>query len=68
MRRQNGISIEDVMNMECMDKCRLIAGFGGVRNTVSKVNIMADPDVLEWVEAGELLLATAYSFKNDDLG
>ncbi|MEN1759018.1 PucR family transcriptional regulator [Anoxynatronum sibiricum] len=68
MRRQNGISIEDVMKMECMKKCRLIAGFGGIRNTVSKVNIMADPDVLEWVEAGELLLTTAYSFKQDDIG
>ncbi|MDW7670406.1 MAG: PucR family transcriptional regulator ligand-binding domain-containing protein [Bacillota bacterium] len=67
MQRSNGISIEDVMKMECMQKCRLIAGFGGIRNTVSKVNIMADPDVLKWVEAGELLLTTAYSFKKDEI-
>jgi PucR family transcriptional regulator, purine catabolism regulatory protein len=67
MQRNNGISIEDVMKMECMQKCRLIAGFGGIRNTVSKANIKADPDVLQWVEAGELLLTTAYSFKKDEI-
>lgn len=67
MIRSNGISIEDVMKMDCMQKCKIIAGFNGVRNTVSKVNIMADPDVLEWVEAGELLLTTAYSFQSDDI-
>lgn len=67
MRRQNGITIEDVMRMECMEKCKLIAGFKGSRNTVSRVNIMADPDILNWVDAGELLLTTAYSFKRDDV-
>lgn len=65
--RQNGISIEQVMNMECMDKCRVIAGYKGIKNTVSKVNIMADPDVLSWVSEGELLLTTAYFFKNSSI-
>jgi len=65
--RQNGISIENVMNMECMDKSKLIAGFKGVTNTVSKVNIMADPDVLDWVSEGELLLTTGYFFKKDNI-
>ncbi|SET52599.1 transcriptional regulator, CdaR family [Natronincola peptidivorans] len=67
MRRQNGITIEDVMKMECMSKCKLIAGLQGSRNTVSRVNIMADPDILNWVDSGELLLTTAYSFKKDDV-
>ncbi len=66
MKRQNGITIEDVLNLDCMEKSRLIAGSGGSRNTVSKVNIMADPDALDWVSQGELLLTTAYFFKKDD--
>ncbi len=66
MKRQNGITIEDVLNLDCMEKSRLIAGTGGSRNTVSKVNIMADPDALDWVSQGELLLTTAYFFKKDD--
>jgi len=63
MRRQNGITVEDVLKMECMEKCKLIAGFNGLHNTVSKVNIMADPEILDWVDQGEFLLTTAYSFK-----
>lgn len=67
MIRQNGITIDDVMKMACMEKSKLIAGFKGSRNTVSRVNIMADPDILNWVDAGELLLTTAYSFKKEDV-
>ncbi|MGF7060595.1 PucR family transcriptional regulator [Brassicibacter mesophilus] len=67
MGRQNGITIEDALKMDCMKGCNLIAGFKGVRNTISKVNVMADPDILNWVDEGELLLTTAYSFKKDSL-
>lgn len=67
MVRQNGITIEDIMKMDFMDKCNVVAGFKGIRNTVSKVNVMADPDILSWVDEGELLLTTAYSFKKDNV-
>lgn len=67
MRRQNGITLDEVMKMDCMKKCQIIAGHRGVFNTVSKVNIMADPDALEWVDACEFLLTTAYYFKNEPL-
>lgn len=67
MGRQNGITIEDALNMEYMKNCKLIAGFKGIRNTISKVNVMADPDILNWVDEGELLLTTAYSFKKDNI-
>ncbi len=61
--RQNGITVADILKMECMEKCKLIGGFNGIYNTVSKVNIMADPEILDWVDQGEFLLTTAYSFK-----
>lgn len=49
-----------------MKDSSLIAGFRGVRNTISKVNIMADPDILEWMAEGEFLLTTAYFFQKED--
>ena len=67
MSRQNGISLEDMLKLDVMKSCNLIAGFRGVRNTISRVNIMADPDILEWTTEGELLLTTAYSFKKDNI-
>ena len=67
MARQNGISLEKVMKMDCMSKCKIIAGMKGIKNTVSNINVMADPDIINWVEEGELLLTTAYSFKTNTL-
>jgi PucR family transcriptional regulator, purine catabolism regulatory protein len=67
MVRQNGITIEDMLEMECMKKSKIVAGFKGIRNVVSKVNVMADPDILDWVDEGEFLLTTAYSFKKDNV-
>ena len=67
MPRQNGISVEDMLDLEVMENCKLIAGFKGVRNTISRVNIMADPDILDWVHEGEFLLTTAYFFEKDNM-
>ncbi len=62
MSRQNGISVEDMLGLEVMGDSKLIAGFKGIRNTISRVNIMADPDIIDWVQEGEFLLTTAYFF------
>lgn len=67
MSRQNGISVEDMMDLETMGNSKLIAGAKGVRNTVSRVNIMADPDIMDWVQEGEFLLTTAYYFEKENV-
>ena len=67
MARQNGISVEDMLKLDIMKGCTVSAGFRGLRNTISRVNIMADPDILEWVMEGEFLLTTAYFFKEDTI-
>lgn len=66
MSRQNGITVEDMLKLEVMEGCKIVAGFKGIRNTISKVNVMADPDIIDWVQEGEFLLTTAYFFKKDD--
>lgn len=67
MTRQNGISVEDILKLDIMKNCTLIAGFRGIRNTISRVNIMADPDILEWIAEGEFLLTTAYFFETKNV-
>ncbi len=67
MARQNGISVEDMLSLEVMGDSKLIAGFKGIRNTISRVNIMADPDIMDWVHEGEFLLTTAYFFEKDNV-
>ncbi len=67
MSRQNGISVEDMLGLEVMENCNMIAGFKGVKNTIARVNIMADPDIFDWVQEGEFLLTTAYFFEKDNV-
>ena len=67
MARKNGVTLDKIMKMDCMRKCKIIAGKKGIKNTVSNVNVMADPDIINWVGEGELLLTTAYSFKASSL-
>jgi PucR family transcriptional regulator, purine catabolism regulatory protein len=61
MARQNGITVEESLKMDCMKNSKVIAGEKGISNIISNVNVMADPDIMSWVGGGEFLLTTGYS-------
>ena len=63
MLRETGITLKEALEMDCLKTCKLIAGAGGLDNIIYRANIMADPDIINWVNEGELLLTTAYFFK-----
>nr|WP_300003350.1 PucR family transcriptional regulator [Tissierella sp.] len=67
MSRINGISVENLLEMEVMKDCKLLAGFKSSKNTISRINIMADPDIVEWTTSGEFLLTTSYFFEKSDI-
>ena len=67
MARDNGISVENFLELEEMKGCKLVAGFRSSKNTISRINIMADPDILEWTTSGEFLLTTSYFFHNTNI-
>ena len=63
----NGIRVEDLLNMEKMETSKLIAGFKGIGNTITTINIVADPDIMEWTHPGEFLFTTAYYFTESNI-
>ena len=67
MARDNGISVEKFLELDEMKGCKLVAGFRSSKNTISRINIMADPDILEWTTSGEFLLTTSYFFHNTNI-
>lgn len=67
MARDNGISVENFLELDEMKGCKLVAGFRSSKNTISRINIMADPDILEWTTSGEFLLTTSYFFHNTNI-
>lgn len=58
---RNGITVQEALDMEFMQKSKILAGESGLSNVISNVNVMADPDVMKWVDGGELLLTTGYA-------
>lgn len=63
MIKETGVILKEVLEMDLMKSSRLLAGHEAQHNVITRVNIMADPDVLNWVMEGEFLLTTAYFFK-----
>lgn len=64
---RTGITVEEALSMEFMSSSKVLAGSKGLKNIISNVNVMADPDVMKWVEGGELLLTTGYALNKADL-
>lgn len=65
MERLMGITIEELLRLPDMRQCRVLGGESGLSRLITNLNVMEVPDVLGWVNAGELLLTTAYAIIND---
>lgn len=58
-------TIKDILQLFQDRSVRLAAGYGGIDNDVTSVNIMDAPDIWNWVKRGDLILTTAYTVKDD---
>ncbi|MCF8008721.1 MAG: PucR family transcriptional regulator ligand-binding domain-containing protein [Halanaerobiales bacterium] len=65
MKELIGITIKDALNLEKMEEVEILAGKKGIDRHITKVNIMEVPDIVDWVNEGELLFTTLYSIKDD---
>lgn len=65
--KDTGIRIKDILEMKPLENGKLLAGAAGADKMVTRVNVMADPDILNWVDEGEFLLTTGYFFKTTKL-
>jgi len=62
---EEGLTIKDALDMDCLRNCSLAAGYRGRDNKISRVNVMSDYDVVDFVTAGELLLTTEMSLNTN---
>jgi len=61
------MKIKDVLQLFQEKSILLVAGSNGVNNIVESVNIMDSPDIENWAKAGDLILTTAYTIKDNPL-
>lgn len=62
--KETGISLVEALKLEPLKSCQVIAGVNNLENIITRVNIMADLEILNWIEEGEFLLTTAVHFGN----
>ncbi|MFW5787773.1 MAG: PucR family transcriptional regulator [Halanaerobiales bacterium] len=61
-----GISLRRALELPKIKDVKLLAGKNLIDRKIVKINIMEVPDIVDWVEEGELLFTTLYSIKDDE--
>src|SRR5699024_3387090 len=62
------IKVKDTLNLDSLMDAEVVAGHKGLDNKIMYVNVMEVPDIIDWIESYEMILTTAYPFREDDQG
>lgn len=61
MSKAQGLTMSDILELPALQEARLLTGKAGEQALIQQINIMADPEILEWVGENEMLVMTAYN-------
>lgn len=64
MIKETGITLKEALKLNPLNNFEVVAGHDYLDNMITRVNIMADLEILNWIEEGEFLLTTAVHFSN----
>ena len=62
---REGFAVKDLFAVPHFREAVLLGGGSGLERTISRINVMEVPDVVDWVRPGEFLMTTGYPFKDD---
>lgn len=65
--KETGLLLKEFLEMDLMKSSKLVVGEESLDNVITNVNVMVDPDIVDWVDEGEFLLTTGYFFKITDV-
>jgi purine catabolism regulator len=65
MGAEMNLTINEVLKLPCFKGSQILAGKNGLNNKVHLLNVMEVPDISSWVSENELVLTTAYPFKDN---
>lgn len=61
MSKMIGLNIKNIMELPSMREAVLLSGTPSGEASIRLINIMADPEILDWIDGDEMLAMTAYS-------
>ncbi|MDP3446236.1 MAG: PucR family transcriptional regulator ligand-binding domain-containing protein [Ignavibacteria bacterium] len=59
-------TVRDALKLDSLKEATIIAGHEGLDNPIRFVNVMEVPDISDWISEYEMILTTAYPFRNED--
>ncbi len=62
---ESAITVAEALCLPCLSQARVLAGGDALDRRIQAVNVMEDADIVRWMQGGELLLTTGYSFRDD---
>ncbi|MBV6762254.1 PucR family transcriptional regulator [Rhodococcus opacus] len=62
------LTIREALTLPSLAGSTLLAGAGGLDQTVLRVNVIEVPDILPWVKPNELLITTGFPLRHADSG
>lgn len=62
MSKSVGLRVKEILNLPALKDARLLSGAGALERRVMLLNIMADPEILDWIDRDQMLAMTGYSF------
>ncbi len=60
-----GFIVKDLFTIPHFKEAVLLGGHAGLEQTISRINVMEVPDVVNWVKPGEFLMTTGYPFRHE---
>ncbi|MGN1141978.1 MAG: PucR family transcriptional regulator [Oliverpabstia sp.] len=62
-----GLTVEELLKAEEFGKITLLCGEEGIKREIKGVTIIEAPDIVKFIDGGELLLTGLYAFKSSNL-
>lgn len=62
---RSNMRLNDLLNLPVFEGTKLVAGLHGSNREVNTVNMMDAPDIVHFLKTDELLVTTAFHFKDD---
>ncbi|HWR40236.1 MAG TPA: PucR family transcriptional regulator ligand-binding domain-containing protein [Patescibacteria group bacterium] len=59
------VKLQDVLGLPCLNKLKLVGGASGLDRVLHWAHVVDLPDVVEWVQGGELLFTTGIGIRGN---
>ncbi len=65
MKNDTVVSLKDVLSLDLFNKCQILTKEDQIDQGVQSINVMLDVEIIEWLEANQIILTTGKIFEKE---